>query len=42
MCQFFPTLPLIWAQQWWQNIFCEIQEAGPLKLKKKECQAPQL
>jgi hypothetical protein len=31
--QFFPTLPLIWAQVA-AKLFCEIQEAGPLKLKK--------
>jgi hypothetical protein len=31
----FPV-PQLW---WHQNIFCKIQEAGPLKLKK-ECSAP--
>jgi hypothetical protein len=31
--QFFPTLPLIWAQVA-AKLFCEIQEASPLKLKK--------
>ncbi len=38
MCLFFPTLPLIWAQELWQNIFFfEIQEAGLLKLNLKKC-----
>ncbi len=31
--KFFPTLPIICAQVV-ENIFCKIQEAGPLKLEK--------
>jgi hypothetical protein len=30
---FFPTLPIIWAQVA-AKLFCEIQDGGPLKLKK--------
>jgi hypothetical protein len=31
--QFFPTLPIIWAQVVAKRFF-EIQDGGPLKLKK--------
>jgi hypothetical protein len=36
------SFPLIWAQQWWQNIICEFQEAGPLKLRKRMSSATTL
>jgi hypothetical protein len=31
-----------WAQEWWQQniFFSEIQEVGPLKLKKEEEECP--